>query len=162
MRENLIKAGLAGDSDAESKVCLIPKPYLDLCTESVLVMEELEGTKLEVALKEEAKALAKDKGESYEEFNKHMKEKEEEAKAKGDELRGPSSKQYEAIISVLDAKRKAANAARMLHNMTIGLMPGVPKKEYQDRSVLPLNHAKMIDELIYIHGHEVSILMMQI
>lgn len=155
MRENLIKAGLAGDSEAQGSICLVPKPYLDLCSESVLVMEELKGTKLEVALKEEAKALAADKGESYDEFLKEMKEKDKEARRKGEELRGPSSKQYEAVISILDGKRKAANAARMIQNVAIGWIPGVKKKDYQDRSILPLNHAKLIDELIYIHGHEV-------
>jgi hypothetical protein len=158
VRENLIKAGLAGDSEAKNKICLVPKPYLYLCTESVLVMEELKGIKLEVALKEEAKSLAADKGESYEDFMKEMKAKEQAARARGDELRGPSSNQYEAIISVLDAKRKAANGMRMLHNTTIGWLPGGQKKGYHDRSVLPLNHAKMIDDLVYIHGHEVTFL----
>jgi aarF domain-containing kinase len=44
VRENLIKAGLADkDPTAAKKLCLVPKPYLDLCTESVLVMEELDG-----------------------------------------------------------------------------------------------------------------------
>lgn len=118
-------------------------------------MEELKGEKLEVALKKETKALAEAKGESVEEFMKATKEKEQEAKSRGDELRGPTSKQYDMLISILDGKRKASNAMRRLHNATIGWLPGIPKKEYQDRSSLPLNHAKLVDDLIHIHGHEV-------
>jgi len=156
VRANLIRAGLAGaEPDAAGKLCAVPKPYLDLCTSSVLVMEELKGEKLAVALKEETKSLASQKGESIEDFMKDIKEEERAAKAKGIELQGPSSAEYEVLISVLDSKRKATNAARMLYNTTVGFLPGFQKKPYQDRSVLPINHAKMIDDLIYVHGHEV-------
>ena len=157
VRENLIKAGLA-DEDAASadKLCLVPKPYLDLCTESVLVMEELFGDKLADALKQERKALAESMGETVEEFAKRVKAEEQEAKVKGEELSGPSRSDYEMLISVLDAKRRSANAMKMLYNATIGWMPGMKKKQYEDKSVLPINHAKMIDDLIYVHGHEVS------
>jgi hypothetical protein len=44
-----------------------------------------------------------------------------------------------------------------VYNSTIGWLPGMTKKEYEDRSVLPINHAKMIDDLIYVHGHEVLV-----
>ena len=155
VRKNLIAAGLAGDASAKKNLCLVPKPYLDLCSESVLVMEELVGEKLAVALKQEAKNLANTLGESVEEFTKRVKAEENEAKRKGGELHGPSSSDYEMLISVLDGKRRTANAAKRLYNSTIGLMPGVEKKKYEDKSVLPINHAKMIDDLIYIHGHEV-------
>jgi aarF domain-containing kinase len=39
--ETIIKAGLAGPG----KLCQIPKPYMELCTKRVLVMEELHGGK---------------------------------------------------------------------------------------------------------------------
>jgi aarF domain-containing kinase len=158
VRENLIKAGLAAD-DAETnrKLCLVPKPYLQLCTQSVLVMEELFGDKLADALKQERKALADSMGESVEEFAKRVKAEEQKAKAMGEELKGPSSSDYELLISVLDGKRKTSNALKMVYNSTIGWLPGMTKKEYEDRRVLPINHAKMIDDLIYIHGHEVLV-----
>ena len=41
VRKNLGKAGLEGPG----KICRVPKPYLELCTERVLVMEELHGVK---------------------------------------------------------------------------------------------------------------------
>ena len=155
VRNNLIAAGLA-DEASKKKSCLVPKPYLDLCTESVLVMEELMGDKLAVALKQERKSLADNMGESIEDFTKRIKEEDKEAKAKGEELHGPSSSDYEMLISILDGKRRTANALKTLYNTTIGWIPGVSKKEYEDKSTLPINHAKMIDDLIHIHGHEVS------
>ncbi|CAB9497663.1 protein kinase UbiB [Seminavis robusta] len=158
VRDNLIAAGLAGkDAVANQKLCLVPKPYLDLCTKRVLVMEELLGDKLADALKQEQKALANRTGESVEAFTKRIKAEEEEAKAKGEQLHGPSSSDYDLLISVLDSKRKTTNALRMLYNTTIGLLPGTTKKELEDKSTLPINHAKMIDDLIYIHGHEVLV-----
>jgi hypothetical protein len=37
------------------------------------------------------------------------------------------------------------------------LIPGTTKKEYQDRSSLPINHAKLIDDLLQVHGHQVLV-----
>ena len=156
VRNNLIAAGLS-DESSKKRLCLVPKPYLDLCTESVLVMEELQGDKLAVALKQEQKSLADSMGESVEDFNKRIKTEEKEAKEKGEELHGPSSSDYDMLISVLDSKRKTTNAFRTLYNASVGWLPGVTKKEYEDKSALPINHAKMVDDLIHIHGHEVSI-----
>ncbi|EED95588.1 predicted protein [Thalassiosira pseudonana CCMP1335] len=50
VRKNMMAANIAGDS---SRLCAIPKPYLDLCTKRVLVMEELKGNKLVVELKKD-------------------------------------------------------------------------------------------------------------
>ena len=155
VRNNLITAGLSDELSSKKKLCLVPKPYLDLCTESVLVMEELQGEKLAVALKQEQKALAENMGESIEDFTKRIKNEEKEAKAKGEELHGPSSSDYDMLISVLDSKRKTTNALRALYNTSIGWLPGVNKKQYEDKSTLPINPAKMVDDLIHIHGHEV-------
>jgi hypothetical protein len=111
--------------------------------------------KLVDALKQERKSLAENMGESVEDFAKRVKAEEQEAKAKGKELQGPSSADYEMLISVLDAKRKTSNAMKMLYNTTIGWLPGMKKKQYEDKSSLPINHAKMIDDLIHVHGQEV-------
>lgn len=156
VRNNLIAAGLA-DESSKKKPCIVPKPYLELCTESVLVMEELDGPKLVDALKEEQKSLAGIMGESVADFTKRVKEQEKEAKEKGEALVGPSSSEYEVMISLLDGKQRTANALKMLYNSSVGWMPGVSKKEYQNKSSLPINHAKMIDDLIHVHGHEVLV-----
>ena len=159
VRENLIKAGLAAGNEVEAnrRLCMVPKPYLHLCTKSVLVMEELFGDKLADALKQERRALAHSMGETVESFARRVKAEEQEAKANGEELKGPSSADYELLISILDGKRRTANSLKMVYNMTVGWLPGMTKLEYQDKSTLPINHAQMIDDLIHIHGHEVLV-----
>jgi aarF domain-containing kinase len=153
VRLNLTKAGLAGPG----KMCRIPKAYLEYCTQRVLVMEELKGDKLAVGLKREMKVQAEREGKTVDVFYKEMKEKEREAKKKGEELKGPSAEEFNLYISLLDKKRKFSNTLSKIHNWSLAFLPGKEFKEVKDRSILPVNHAKMIDDLLYIHGHEVLV-----
>lgn len=151
--DNLRKAGLEG----KGKLCRIPKPYLEYCTERVLVMEELHGVKLADGLKEEMTFQAKREGKSTEQFLAEVKQKEMEAKGKGEELKGASSKEYDMYISLLDKKRKISNIFRGIYNVSLGWMPGKSMKTIENKSSLPVNHAKMIDDLLYIHGYEILV-----
>jgi aarF domain-containing kinase len=149
VRKNLIKAGLAG----KHKLCTVPKPYLDLCAKRVLVMEELKGEKLPEALKKDFERYAKDAGMSLKEFQEREELKVKEKKEKGENTNGPSAKEFDVYIRMLQGKRRMQNLSTLVHNMTIGWMPGIAKKEYV-KSATPINHAKLIDDLILIHGHE--------
>ena len=153
VRQNLEKAGLAGPG----KICRVPRAYLEYCTQRVLVMEELNGDKLAVGLKQEMKVQAEREGKSVDTFYKEIKQQEREAREKGEEIMGPSSSEYDLYISLLDQKRKLINLKNRIYNFTLGLVPGVKSKTIVDRSEIPINHAKMIDDLLYIHGHEVLI-----
>jgi len=155
VRENLMRAGLAGPG----KLCLVPKPYMEYCTKRVLVMEELFGDKLAVEIKKDVEHHAAREGKSAREFVQEIKQKEREAEEKGDELHGPSAAQYSLYIGIADSKRRMENAWNRLYNATAGLLPGTSRRDIKDRSYLPLNHAKIIDDLIYIHGHEVLVSM---
>ena len=53
----------------------VPKAYLELCTRSVLVMEELTGDKLVVALQRDMEQLAAYLRESPEQFTSEEQEK---------------------------------------------------------------------------------------
>jgi len=157
VRKNMMVADIAGEEDS-SKLCAIPKPHLDLCTKRILVMNELNGKKLVTELQNDMnrqmermnKSLEKlggDEAEMQKSFTKEF--------ALGEN--GPTSEQYEALIKLLDAKRRAVNAYAALYNYSIGLIPGTKRKVYQDKSSLPINHAKLIDDLLYIHGHQVLV-----
>lgn len=139
VRENLIRAGLAGTD----KMCLVPKPYPQYCTKHVLVMEEIIGEKLIVALRKDAEKWSKITGKSVEELQ-------EEANAM-------SAQEYARYLGILDAKRRTQNAWNRLYNMTVGMIPGMTRREYHSRAELPLNHGKLVDDLIYVHGHEVLV-----
>jgi aarF domain-containing kinase len=153
VRKNLNKAGLEGPG----KLCRVPKAYLEYCTERVLVMEELHGGKLADGLKEEMKIQATREGKTEKEYLKELKQKEKEAQEKGEELKGPTSEEYGIYIALLDKKRRLTNFTRRFYNLTTGLLPGKKKKKIEDKSSLPVNHAKMIDDLFYIHGHEILV-----
>lgn len=153
VRINLSKAGLEGPG----KLCRVPKAYLEYCTTRVLVMEELHGGKLADGLREEMKIQASREGKTEKQYIAEVKKKEAEARDKGEELKGPSAEEYDIYISLLDKKRRLVNAFRRMHNYTVCLLPGTPKKELEKKSSLPINHAKMIDDILYIHGHEILV-----
>ena len=154
VRENMMAANISGDS---SRLCAIPKPYLDLCTKRVLVMEELKGGKLAIELK---KDMARQMDRVNNSLDKFGDEKEMESSfSKEFSLgeNGPTAEEYETFIKLLDAKRKVSNAYSLLYNLSVGWLPGANKKAYEGKSSLPINHAKLIDELLYIHGHQVLV-----
>jgi len=150
VRENLERAGIAGANN----LCVIPKPYLELCTKRVLVMDELEGLKLPTSLEKDFEGHAKRAGVPFEEFKQREEEKLKVLKQEGKDTKGPSAAEFDTYIKLIAAKRKANNVAAMFHNWTIGLIPGVKKKSYDVDQILPINHAKLIDDLIMIHGHQ--------
>lgn len=161
VRRNLIKAGLCQNDDDKTKennnaLCTIPKPYLDYCTKSILVMEELKGDKLVVALRKNAAKLAKLAGYG-DDIEKFIQDQQQRFN-KEDDQSTPSSKQYEYIRAYDKIRQLYANISNGLYDWTIGMFVHShrgDKKDDNDWSIL--NHAKLIDDLVYIHGHEVLI-----
>jgi len=156
IRSNLIKAGLAGDGP--DKKYIIPKIYFDLCTERVMVMEYLEGEKLADGLLRDVQSHAAYRGITADQLREEEELKDKAARSKGELRFGPSAEEFNKYIAFLDAKRKAQNAWAMLYNASISCwFPGAKAKEIQSRNILPLNQAQIIDDLNFIHGHEVLI-----
>jgi aarF domain-containing kinase len=152
--DNLVKAGLAGPG----KLCCIPKPYMQYCTRRVLVMEELFGEKLAVELKNDIEHHAARQGLSAQEYVALQLSKfEEEERRTGMEALGPSAESYRLFIALADGQRQMRNAWARLYNMTVGWLPGKTSREYVSKRDLPLNHAQLVDDLIYVHGHEVLV-----
>jgi len=120
-------------------------------------MEELQGGKLADGLKNEMRIQAAREGKMEQQYLADMKQKEAEAKEKGKELVGPTADEYAMYISILDKQRRLMNGFRLVHNWTIGMLPFVQKKEIEKKSDLPINHAKMIDDILLIHGHEILV-----
>ena len=150
VRNNLQSAGILGS------MCQVPKPYLELCTKNVLVMEELFGEMLVTALKQDAASHAERNGQSMEQFMDSVRSKEGASSDNKSQAAGPTAREYDLYIGLMDTQRRLHNAWSRIHNMTLGLI-GAKKRVYNDKSTLPLNHAKLLDELIYIHGHEVLV-----
>lgn len=153
VRSNLLKAGLIGPG----KLCQIPKPYHEYCTKRVLVMEELLGDKLVIELEKDVEHHAAREGIGVKEYVESQKLKEQEFEQRGEKYQGPTSQEYDLFISLVDGKRRLRNVWNRIYNTTIGWVPSVPSRSYQDKSVLPINHAKLVDDLLEIHGHEVLV-----
>ena len=152
VRENLLRGGLAGDA---SKLCAVPKPCMDLTTKRVLVMEELKGEKFADALQRNLKDYAKHVGKTVEDIVAEQKKQTDDND--GNPTQGPTAAQYDLYISLLDSKRRLDNLTASLYNNTVGWLPGVMAKPYEPKTVLPFNHARLVDDLIKIHGHEVLV-----
>ncbi|KAL9186640.1 hypothetical protein ACHAXT_005878 [Thalassiosira profunda] len=158
VRRNMEAANIAGDA---SKLCAIPKPHLDLCTKRVLVMNELKGNKLVDELKRDMKRQMARVDKSLDKFGDEKEMEQSFAKEFQLGENGPTAAEYDAFIRLLDAKRRASNAYAALYNLSVGWLPGVKRREYEGKSSLPINHAKLIDELLHIHGHQVCRLPVQ-
>ena len=154
VRENLVKAGLCGPG----RMCQVPKPYPEHCTKRVLVMEELFGDKLEVALKRDVMFHASRSNQTVEEFMLAQKLDADEKIRKGLKVEGPTSEQYDILIKMEDGKRRVRNTWNRLYNIVTGTwLWGKGGLPYDSKTELPLNHAKLVDDLIHIHGHEVLV-----
>lgn len=123
--------------------CLVPKAYPEYCTKHVLVMEELKGQKLVDALREDGEkwqALATKYGVSTDDRGDDATQRNEDA---GTAIQG------------LELQRRIRNAVALLYNMTAGWV--APILPYSSKEDIPLNHAKLVDDLFYIHGHQVLV-----
>jgi len=154
VRVNLMAAGLAGPGQKS----IVPRPYMEYTTKRVLVMEELVGPKLQVALQRDVEYHAKRANfDSVHDFLMAQKAEEERQWEKGVKVQGPSTQQYETLIALENGQRQVTNAWNRVYNMTVGLVSGSPRPYLAKRDVVPLNHAQLVDDLIEIHGHEVLV-----
>ena len=56
----------------------------------------------------------------------------------------------------MDTSRRIQNGWNRIYNSTVGWMKRTPVP-YQYASDLPLNPSKLVDDLLYIHGHQVLV-----
>lgn len=163
IRNNLIQAGFI-----ENGLCMVPSPYLDLCTKRMLVMEELKGEKLAVALTKNVQKVSTHLGITPEQLLSYQKDIKIESSSPSpippevntNDKANTSlpSQDYEQYIQMLDKYRKMNNWRSFLYNYTIyWWKPGAEWIDYDDISYLPINHAQMIDNLLMIQGHQVLV-----
>ena len=80
-----------------------------------------------------------------------------------------SAEAMDAILARAAAAIRVSNAAARAHNRAVGWLRWVPvlgsrlakrwplKPEIQPRDALPLNHARVVDDLLIVHGHQILI-----
>jgi aarF domain-containing kinase len=167
VRSNLIRAKLCAanmddDSNRRSSattICTMPNPYRQYCTKRVLVMEEIRGDKLVDVLKRD--------GQRWMEWATKMKQtnrteatSSSQVDSTNDESKVPkriTTDEYERYLSIMDTSRRVQNAWNRVFNSTIGFVQRIQQRPYQYASELPLNPSKLVDDLLYIHGHQVLV-----
>eukprot|EP00804_Cyclotella_cryptica_P014795 CCRYP_015016-RA/>CCRYP_015016-RA protein AED:0.97 eAED:1.00 QI:0/0/0/0.33/0.5/0.33/3/0/100 len=70
---------------------------------------------------------------------------------------GPTTEEYDRLISFLDVKRQISYLDSLLFNVGVGWVLGVKQREYKNKSSLLINHGKLLDDLLYIHGNEILV-----
>lgn len=72
--------------------------------------------------------------------------------------KGPSAAEMDKLILSLEVQTMASNFNAKLYNLFIGWLPGFKYIDLVDlRDICPLNHARVVDDLITVHGHEILV-----
>lgn len=143
IRENLQRAGYSE--------IVVPEVYPELCTEKLLVMEEIRpSTPLHDALDAQAAMFARQKGVTKKEFvDAEQARVEAEALAlakEGKVMESVSATDYDRYIAMQRWKKWG-------YGWTVGWFAKVSDADV----IVPLNAAKLIDDLLAVHGHEILI-----
>ena len=145
---------------------IVPKPYPELCSEKMLVMELVPGTggggnKLLDGLRRYAAVVAKKRGVTVEALEEEQRKKieSEGVPARYD---GPTAAQIEWFLKFARAQDAVANgAARLSNALLFGVTPlgralGWKPKPLR-ASALPPNAPRMMDLLMRVHGTQLLV-----
>jgi hypothetical protein len=67
-----------------------------------------------------------------------------------------STEEYSRYIHLMDISRRINNIRTRVYNTTFGVFNG-KMYPYASVSELPLNPSKLVDDLLYIHGHQILV-----
>lgn len=143
---NLTRAGFIPGEAA------IPRPFDELCTRRLLVMELLKGPKLYDGLRSYISVLAAKEGLTAEEFEE-MKRREIEENGVPEKYDGPSSLQIASYLRFMRFRDTLVNSLIWLYNVFGCHSEAI---SYVSTS-LPPNAPRVMDTLMRIHGHELLV-----
>ena len=140
VRSNMMQAGF-------NKYCEVPNAHPDLCTRRVLIMDYIPGDKLVVGLQKDAEKLASFMSTSTNSTSINSSRS------------SPNAQEYEYFLRFINMQRYIYNAKVAFYNCTVAWwLPGGTYMSYQTKDVLPnINHAKLIDTILHLHGHQVLV-----
>ena len=145
---------------------VVPRVHESLCTKRLMVMEEIRPSiPLHHALDAQAALLARQRGMTKAAFLESEKARIEreayEAARKGRLVRQLSSNTYDKFITLQKVRRRLLVGWRCAFNYSIGLV--LPKSMKYDLTtagddvLVPINAARLVDELLAVHGYEILI-----
>ena len=152
VRSNMINAGF-------NKYCEVPKSHPEYCTKRILMMDYIPGDKLAVGLERDLERLAARTGKRKDELKLTLRQAKDEDTAiiTGKGTGGPSAKEFDQYLTILNAQRRIKNMQHILYNIALAWwLPGAQYKVYGEEAP-PINHARLIDTLFEIHGHQILV-----
>ena len=155
IKNNLEKAGFTN--------IIVPTVHEDYCTRKLMVMEEIyPATPLHDTLDEQAAAMARRLGISKEEYLEEEKARHErevaELAREGKTVEAVSSRDFDRYIMYQRGVSVAKKGLKHLYNYTAGwVVANYDMESHEESEFIPINAAKLVDDLLGVHGHEVLI-----
>jgi hypothetical protein len=137
---------------------IVPNVVEELCSRKMMVMEEIyPATPLHDQLTAQVEQMAKQKGMTKEEFMEIEMEKmnkEIDALAKeGKVLKSVTEQQYDQYIALQKGKSGIYRIMKQAYNATFGWFT-TNYDVNENNVIVPLNAARLINQLFAVHGHE--------
>jgi aarF domain-containing kinase len=137
---------------------VVPKPFMDLCTKRILVMEEVQNAEsVTSALEKDISLFAAMNNESVSSFMKKEKALNEEAYAKGELRNGPNASTMDKFIASQRARSGMFGSIVRYFLPTPMSPPGSTPEKRDEMLRAPVNHARLLDRLFMVHGHEILV-----
>jgi aarF domain-containing kinase len=141
---------------------IVPDVIQELCSEKIMVMEEIyPSVPLHDQLNNQAELMAKQRGLTKTEFIEIEKKKISSSVAElAKQRKVPVSiteSQYDQYIALQQSKRAGYRTLKHVYNWTLGWFTGsydIPNNVDDEDILVPLNAARLINELFAVHGHE--------
>ena len=137
---------------------IVPNVVEELCSEKMMVMEEIyPSTPLHTQLNDQAERMAKAKGMTKDEFidseTKRINKEVDGLAKQGKVMQSITEEQYDQYILLQKGKSGIYKTMKQLYNGTLGWFTSTYDLK-QDDVIVPLNAARLINQLFEVHGHE--------
>ena len=150
--DNLRRAG------SEFKDFFVPTPFMDLCTKRVLVMEEVKNAEsVTTALEKDVSLFAAMNNETVKSFMDKEKALNEAAYARGELRNGPEASTMDKFIASQRARSGMFGSIVRYFLPTPVSPPGSTLDKKEEMLRAPVNHARLLDRLFLVHGHEILV-----
>jgi aarF domain-containing kinase len=134
----------------------LPKPYLDLCTKEVLVMEFLRGKKLLDGIKDHLECIAQDKNTTVEALMEDQRKKDQERQRQGLDIEsGPSAKEMQLYAISVTARRFLRKLKQFSYDYTLGFVAPIDWPKENDHKLL--NIPAILKLIMDVHGYEIFV-----
>lgn len=137
---------------------IVPRPFMDLCTKRILVMEEVQNAEsVTSALEKDVSLFAAMNNMSVKSFMEKEKTLNEAAYMRGELRNGPDASTMDKFIASQRARSGIFGSIVRYFLPSPKAKEGSSKQVQEEMLRAPVNHARLLDRLFLVHGHEILI-----